>query len=169
LRRFDLSTVLDAKIGYMDYHEILPSLFVGSHPGSGEDIETLRQKGISAVLNLQTDSDMQHFKLDWDSLLTHYQARGIQLRRIPVQDFDPFDLQDKLPSCVSVMDDLIKSGHKVYLHCSAGTGRSPSVAIAYLSCCCGWDLDAAAAYVEECRPCAPNMEAIRVAMRASGK
>ncbi|MGH7847827.1 MAG: dual specificity protein phosphatase family protein [Candidatus Binatia bacterium] len=152
----------------MDYHEILPRLFVGSYPGSTEDIETLRRNGISAVLNLQTDSDVQHFKFDWDSLLARYKTCGIQLRRIPVRDFDTADLKDKLPACISALKDLIGSSHRVYLHCSAGTGRSPSVAIAYL-CCCGWDLDAAAAHVEQCRPCAPNMEAIRLAMRASGK
>ena len=163
MRSFGLHATMDC----MDYHQILPSLFVGSHPGNTEDIETLRQKGISAVLNLQTDSDMQHFKLDWDSLRTHYQACGIQLRHVPVRDFNSVDLQDRLPSCVSVLNDLISSGHIVYLHCSAGTGRSPSVAIAYLAWCCRWDLDAAAAHVEQCRPCAPNMEAIRLAMRAS--
>ena len=149
----------------MDYHQILPKLFVGSHPGSIEDIETLmRDAGVSAVLNLQTDDDMRYFNLDSDLLSAHYKSCGIELRRVPVRDFDALDLREKLPSCVAALDDLIVSARTVYLHCSAGAGRSPSVAIAYLCSCCGWGLDAAVAHVTQCRPCTPNIEVIRRAL-----
>jgi protein-tyrosine phosphatase len=149
----------------VNYHQILPTLFVGSHPERTEDIERLRREaGISAVLNLQTDQDMQYFKLQWDSLLLRYNSYGIELRRVPVRDFDAVDLQNKLPSCVSALNDLIESGYIVYLHCSAGTGRSPSVAIAYLSSCCGWDLEAAITHVMQCRPCTPSIDAIRLCL-----
>jgi protein-tyrosine phosphatase len=150
----------------MDYHPILSKLFVGSYPGSASDIEILkRQAAISAVLNLQTDDDMQHFNLDWNSLATHYQTCRIHPCRVPVRDLDPVDLQDKLPACVSALNELMESGHTVYLHCSAGAGRSPTVAVAYLSWCCGWDLDAAVAHVTQCRCCLPNIDAIRFATR----
>jgi hypothetical protein len=151
----------------MDYHRILPKLFIGSYPESADDIERLkREPGITAVLNLQTDDDMRYFKLDWDSLLDYYKSCGIVLRRIPVRDFDGVDLQRKLPACVSTFNDLLESGHMVYLHCSAGAGRSPTVAIAYLFWRCGWGLDQAVAYVIQCRPCSPNVEAIRLASGA---
>lgn len=152
----------------MDYHRILPKLFVGSHPASAGDIEILRREaGITAVLNLQTDDDMRHFKLDWNSLASRYSSCGIHLRRVPVRDFDPLDLKEKLPSCVSALKGLMDSAHTVYLHCSAGAGRSPTVAVAYLSWCCGWDLEAALDHVRQCRPCLPNVEAIRLAVRVS--
>ena len=42
----------------MDVSQILPNLFVGSYPGSPEDIDQLRQEfGITAVLNVQTDDE----------------------------------------------------------------------------------------------------------------
>jgi protein-tyrosine phosphatase len=148
----------------MDYHRILPKSFIGSHPENAEDIERLkREAGITAVLNLQTDDDMRHFKLDWDSLLHHYKNCGIVLRRVPVRDFDALDLHRKLPACVSALNSLLESGHTVYLHCSAGAGRSPTVAIAYLFWRCGWGLEQAVAHVTQCRPCSPNVEAIRLA------
>ena len=151
----------------MDYHQILPKLFIGSYPESEKAIERLkREAGVTAVLNLQTDDDMRYFKLDWDLLLHHYKSCGIVLRRVPVRDFDAVDLQRKLPACVSTFNDLHESGHTVYLHCSAGAGRSPTVAIAYLFWRCGWGLDQAVAYVIECRPCSPNVDAIRLASMA---
>lgn len=151
----------------MDYHQILPSLFVGSYPGNALDIERLqRESGITAVLSLQTDEDIEHFDLDWHSLLTHYKSCGIEVRRVAVRDFDAGDLQEKLPACVSTLNELMQSGHTVYLHCSAGAGRSPTVAIAYLFWCDGWNLDSAVDHVQQCRPCSPSIEAIRFAAKA---
>jgi hypothetical protein len=43
----------------------------------------------------------------------------------------PPDLRKNLPRAVGVLDKLIKDDRKVYLHCTAGVGRSPSVAVAY--------------------------------------
>jgi len=148
----------------MDYHRILPKLFIGSYPESAEEIERLkRETGVTAVLNLQTDDDMRYFKLDWDLLVKAYKSSGIELHRLAVRDFDAVDLQQKLPACVSALNDLLESGHTVYLYCSAGAGRSPTVAIAYLFWRHGWGLDQAVAHVMQCRPCSPNVEAIRLA------
>jgi protein-tyrosine phosphatase len=148
----------------MDYRQILPKLFIGTYVETAADFERLkRETGVTAVLNLQTDDDMRYFKLDWNSLLHYYKSCGIELRRVPVRDFDAVDLQDKLPACVSTLNSLLESGHMVYLHCSAGAGRSPTVAIAYLFWRHGWGLDQAVAHVLQCRPCSPNVEAIRLA------
>jgi len=106
---------------------------------------------------------MRYFKLDWDSLLNYYKTCSIELRHVAVRDFDAVDLQKKLSACVSALNDLLESGHTVYLHCSAGAGRSPTVAIAYLFWRYGWGLDQAVAHVIQCRPCSLNVEAIRLA------
>ncbi len=151
----------------MDYHQILPKLFIGTYVETAADLERLRREtAVTAVLNLQTDDDMRYFNLDWDSLLAHYKSCGIELRRVPVRDFDAVDLQQNLPICVSALSSLLESGHTVYLHCSAGTGRSPTVAIAYLFWRYGWSLDQAVAHVTQRRPCSPNVEAIRRASAA---
>ena len=150
----------------MNYTQILPQFCFGSHPEGTDDIDRLRQEtGITAVFNLQTDDDMRCVDLAWGPLEAHYIACGIELCRVPVRDFDPVDLQEKLPKCVRSLDRLLSAGHAVYLHCTAGTGRSPTVAIAYLHWCRGWDLDRAVAYVKERRPCSPNLDAIRQAVR----
>ncbi len=148
----------------MEYAQILPHLFVGSHPSNAEDVEKLRREsGITAILNLQTDDDMRSLGLAWEPLEAHYRACGVELARLPVRDFDPLDLRQKLPECVRVLDSLLRAGHSVYLHCTAGTGRSPTVAIAYLHWCLGWGLDEAIVYVKQLRQTSPNLEAIRLA------
>lgn len=79
----------------------------------------------------------------------------------PVRDFDTADLQRNLPLCVAVLDHMLKASHTVFLHCTAGTGRSPTVAVGYLHWCLAWPLDRALAHVRNCRDCSPNVEALR--------
>jgi protein-tyrosine phosphatase len=69
----------------------------------------------------------------------------------------------KLPECVRTLDELLAAGHLVYLLCTAGTDRSPTVAIAHLYRCRGWKLDEASVYVTDRRQCSPNPEAILAA------
>ena len=147
----------------MGHNAILSNLFVGSCPRNGADIEGLKQLGVTAVLNLQTDDDMAHLDLNWAAIETCHQAFGVEVRRVPVRDYDHKDLCKKLPACVQALAELIQQGHTVYVHCTAGSGRSPSVVIAYLHWEGKWDLDKAESHVQQCRPCAPDMEAIRQA------
>jgi protein-tyrosine phosphatase len=116
----------------MEYTQILENLYVGSFPRTPKDIDTLKAANITAVFNLQTKDDEAYWNIDWQSLHDHYQSQGIEVQRIPVRDFDPVDLQEKLPACVRELNDLLSTGHTVYLHCTAGAGRSPTAAIAYL-------------------------------------
>lgn len=148
----------------MDYAQVLSRLFVGSHPQTIDDVERLRRESaITAVLNLQTDDDMCSVNLTWEPLEAHYGASGIELRRVPVKE-EPIEIREKLPNCVRQLDQLLAAGHTVYLHCTAGVGRSPTVAVAYLHWCLGWGFDVAVAYVKQLRQCSPHLEAIQLAV-----
>jgi protein-tyrosine phosphatase len=145
----------------MDYNQIIPNLYVGSCPKAREDIIVLKKINVSAVLNLQTADDERYMKIKWRTLERHYESCGIKVRRLQVRDFDPEDLEEKLPACIRELHDLLSAGHIVYLHCTAGCGRSPTVAIAYLTWHHGMTLTDACEYVRCRRDCSPTVEAIR--------
>jgi len=148
----------------MDVDQILPQVYVGSCPISAGDVDLLaRQFRISAVLNVQTDEDMAYWGIGWEQLAGVYRDSGMEVRRVPVEDFDPEDLRRKLPDCVRALDELLRAGHVVYVHCSAGKNRSPSTVVAYLHWVVGWDLDAAFSHVTAHRWCQPYFESIRAA------
>ncbi len=150
----------------MDHSQVLPHLFVGSCPRSPEDIDRLKSEaGISAVVNVQTDGDLDYWEIDWPQLEAHYRNVGVEVRRVSVQDFSPDALRDNLPRCVEAVDDLLKNGHTVYVHCNVGINRSPSICIAYLHWIEGRTLDDAVDQVTRCRDCDPYVEAIRLAGR----
>lgn len=145
----------------MQVDVILPQLLVGSCPRSRTDIDQLKDGfGVTAVLNLQTDADFQYAGIDWQDLSSYYQQLGIDVRRAPVRDFDPGALRDNLPACVSQLDELLRSGRTVYVHCTAGINRSPSTIIAYLYWVQRQELGEAVWLVTSRHPCDPYVTAI---------
>lgn len=148
----------------LTYAQILPRLYIGSHPRTINDIERLRREaGITAVLNIHTDDDMRSVNLDFPPLEAHYRACTVILRRSPMVE-EQLELRAKLCHAIQALDELLAEGHTVYLHCTAGIGRAPTVAIGYLHTCLGWDWDEAIAHVKLARQCAPHVEALRLAI-----
>jgi protein-tyrosine phosphatase len=139
------------------------TLFIGSCPITAGDIAHLKDQGITAVLNLQTDEDLLHRDIDWPAMEAAYRQLGMEVRRYPIEDFSPSDMRQKLRPCVRILTGQIHAGHVVYLHCNAGINRSPTVAVAYLHWVEKWDLHAAHAHVTSCRPCDPYVQEIRLA------
>ena len=117
--------------------------------------------GISAVLNLQTDSEFHLLGIDWPRLEQAYDAAGIAVWRQPITDFDRDDLVIRLPAAVRSLADMLDSGHRVYVHCTAGMERSPAVVIAYLAWHRGPDLASALAEVKAARRCKPFEDALQ--------
>jgi protein-tyrosine phosphatase len=148
----------------MTLTEILPQLFVGCCPQDRTDIEFLKANhGITAVLSLQTDDDFVSWGIDWQEMEAAYRDCGIELRRVPVEDFNPDELRRKLPACVEALDGLLRQGHKVYVHCSGGVNRSPSTVVAYLHWVREMSLSEAVDFVMKRHPCDPYVEVIRMA------
>jgi protein-tyrosine phosphatase len=133
---------------------VVPNLFVGPDPRDIEDFEHLRSLKITAILSLQTEDDLRNRGAGWERKSA--MAAGLAFRNVPVQDFDSADLQRKLPECVFALDGMLKAGHSVYVHCTAGVSRSPTVAAAYLHWCLDWPLKRALARVRKVRHCSPN-------------
>jgi len=148
----------------MEYAQVTSRLYVGSHPQSIGDIETLQNiLAITAILNLQTDEDMAAANLNWQRLESYYKTCSVSLHRMPMKE-EQVVLRERLLPCVERVDDLLAAGLTVYLHCTAGIGRSPTVAIGYLHRCLGWEMDAAVRYVKQVRQCSPHLEALRLAV-----
>jgi protein-tyrosine phosphatase len=149
----------------MEIDEVLPNLSIGCCPRTVDEIEALKERGVTAVLNLQTDEDLEKHGIDWLDLRARYFALGLDVRRAPIRDFDDNSLRDNLPAAVQALTELLDGGHCVFIHCNAGVNRSPSVVICYLHWVQGWELEKAARHVQACHRCAPVMEVIWRATR----
>ena len=77
INRVDINFVADFKFNKMGSFPI----YVGPYPQNEQDIKTLAENGITAVLNVQTDRDIKHRQVDYIHLQTCYRENNIQLER----------------------------------------------------------------------------------------
>eukprot|EP00850_Spirogloea_muscicola_P015325 SM000116S24246 [mRNA] locus=s116:381579:383045:+ [translate_table: standard] len=145
----------------MYYTPITNNIIVGSQPQNIEDIEQLHREGVKVILNLQQDKDIAYWGTDFNAILRKCEELGIRHVRRPAKDFDPHSLRHELPGAVGVVDHHVSKGEKVYIHCTAGLGRAPAVAIAYLFWFQDMDMGTAYHFLTSKRPCGPKKEAIR--------
>tara|TARA_B110000977_G_scaffold34511_1_gene46110 strand:+ start:1264 stop:1836 length:573 start_codon:yes stop_codon:yes gene_type:complete len=116
------------------------------------------------MFDTQQEKDKEHWGVDFGALKWQMEQRDILHVHKPFVDFNADSLREGLPTAVAAMDKALRDGHKVYCHCTAGMGRSPGVAIAYLYWCLDFDsLDQAYDFLTTRRPCGPKKESIRAA------
>ena len=86
------------------------------------DVPKLAEAGIKGVVNTCEE---------YAGPFAQYERHGIEQFRMPTIDFTHPKLDD-VSRAVDFMDTQIEQGHKVYVHCKAGRGRSATVAICWL-------------------------------------
>lgn len=111
---------------------VTDTVAVGPYPQGRDDAAHLAEAGVTAVLNVQTDDDLRQRGLDLGVLEAMLRSAGLALARVPIVDFDADDLAARLPEATARLEDLLARGHRVYVHCTAGMGRSPAVVVAHL-------------------------------------
>ena len=123
-------------------------LYVGPRPwkegssgsGAAESIGSLvKDAAITAIVDLNADETEERAAKDG----------GLTYRGIHVTDDGKPLSPSILDSASRAVEELLDSGHRVYLHCTFGRGRSPTVAAAYLIASRGMSALAARAWIEE--------------------
>ncbi len=109
----------------MDYSEIITGLlWVGSAP-SREDLTQLKNEIGEGLVVLDLNRSVE--EEGWCKEL------GVAYDdRIPEIDDAPPIPASKLKLVARIIDEDVSAGRKVFLHCTAGRGRSPTCAAAYL-------------------------------------
>ena len=107
---------------------------IGSCPVVPDDVDRIRDDtGVTALLSLQSDDCRRALGIDQRQLAEHASRRALVFVGAPFRDFDPADQRNRLPDAVRTLSSLLRSGHRVYVHCTAGINRSPLVVLAYLT------------------------------------
>ena len=70
-----------------------------------------------------------------DPIPSEAREAGIHHKRIPVEDVDYADLLIHLPSACHFIDQALRSGGVVLVHCVQGISRSAAVVAAYCQSC----------------------------------
>ncbi|CAD5164083.1 unnamed protein product [Musa acuminata subsp. malaccensis] len=166
----DMTKAMGAVLTYrhelgMNYNFIYPGLIVGSCLQTPSDVDKLRKIGVKTIFCLQKDSDLEYFGVDIGAIREYaMQCGDIEHLRAEIRDFDAFDLRMRLPAVVSKLYKAInRNGGVTYVHCTAGLGRAPAVALAYMFWVKGYELNEGHQLLQSKRACFPKLAAIKSA------
>lgn len=113
------------------YTNITERILCGPYPEE-QDIIEFQKKGISAILNLQTQGNMNALGIDDEKIRNLCEKVKIDYVNIPIYDTVKLN-PGKCLKAASVLDELLrKNKGKIYVHCTEGVNRSPAVLILYL-------------------------------------
>ncbi len=119
--------------------------------GLAESIEQLNQSGVKAIVTALTTEEMQSKNVE--AIGTLAQAQGMLWVHLPIEDDSVPDQQftQHWPSVCVQLQDLLKQGHKVALHCMGGSGRTGLLA-GHLLLDMDWTLETIISQVQALRP-----------------
>ena len=136
---------------FLSYSRITPEIYVGPQYKLGGK-QLLEREGILYCVNMRVEfDDAEH---------------GLALKNychLPTVDDTPPSMEH-LQHGIAFITDAVSNGGKVYIHCSAGVGRAPTMAAAYFLSI-GHSLDEAVGMIEQVRPfiniMTPQMELLQ--------
>jgi hypothetical protein len=147
----------------INFDLITDGIFVGTCPASTVDVQRLKQAGITAILNMQTDRDFNVNGINWPMLEKNYHQSGISSYRYPIIDFDDDDMLSLIGGAAKLLDEITKNHPRIYVHCTAGQQRSPSAVITWLAWQKNHALENAINIVMKARKCDPPLHVLRKA------
>lgn len=115
--------VVDNVKFFVDCDEIHPNLFVGNG-SAAKNIEYLKLVGITHVINMAEG--------EVDTNADFYQKDNIEYLGVSITDSPSTQIHTLFDVVTKFMEDCIKEGGKVLVHCFMGYSRSATCAIAYL-------------------------------------
>lgn len=132
----------------IDTNQILPGLWLGSI-ASVKNYRCLETAGFTHIISVMTYEEIAERDIEI--------PERIVWTIISVEDDGVEHLYSHLESATISIDNILKAGGRVLVHCMDGISRSPTVIIAYIMWRLGLRLIAALVYVRERRPCVdPN-------------
>lgn len=119
------------------YWVVPGALMAGEYPGDRDAAVALRKlsglltAGISAFLDLTEAGELTPYQ---PVLAELAQQTGVdyRYRRLPIRDLDIPDRPEHMRDILSQVEQWRTEGHKVYVHCWGGVGRTGTVVGCYL-------------------------------------
>lgn len=135
------------------FNEVYPGILLGNGP-TAIDIFRLKQLGVTHVLNCACGKEPEYGMINTSQ--RYYTSSGIKFMGIVAYDMSSFNISPYFNDVANFMDDCLRRGGRVYVHCKMGISRSATCVIAYLMIKKGMTAQEAVRLVRSRREIIPN-------------
>jgi atypical dual specificity phosphatase len=126
----------------LNWGQITTHIVIGTGPMTPDDLRRIHfETNVSGVLSLQHDDCLAYWGINYVTMYSTGIELGLMMERCPIRDFNVPDMRRRLPAAILMLSNLLVHGHRVYVHCTAGMGRAPTVVLGYLTMVEGYSPD----------------------------
>ncbi|XP_034950054.1 dual specificity protein phosphatase 3 [Chelonus insularis] len=111
----------------IDCDEVYPGIFIGD-ASTAKNREYLMRIGVTHVVNAAEGNRFGHVNTNQN----YYSTTPIKYLGLPLTDLPSVDISQYFNVVANFIDDAIRSGGKVFVHCMLGISRSSTCVIAFL-------------------------------------
>ena len=137
----------------LNWNVVRHDLVVGSCPREPSDLDALRlETRVSAVLSVQHDECLEKQGIDYPRQVRLRPPARLDDGTLSLARFRSRRSAARPAGGGARVVGLLRQGHRVYVHCTAGINRSPLVVLAYLTLVEGIGLEEAMTLLVRARP-----------------
>lgn len=132
--------------------QISDQLYLGAIPlRNWNHIEKISALGVTAILSINEEHEFNDQLFAKPVKSEDWKKRHMQVLKISSPDLEPMPAE-KMATAVHYVMQQVKLGNQVYMHCTAGRGRSASVAICTVAKMQGISLEQSMQQIKAKRP-----------------
>ncbi|KAF7493148.2 Dual specificity phosphatase DUPD1 [Sarcoptes scabiei] len=135
----------------IDCHEVFPNIIVGN-AFAALSKSFLKDIGVTHVLNCALNQFLNEVHLNED----YYRDTNIRFKGFELDDICSENITRCFEEANNFIDDCLRNGGKILIHCLAGVSRSATITIAYLMMRHAMTLEEAIKEVKQNRRICPN-------------
>lgn len=127
-----LGELLLYSLGVFDWYNVVDdNLILGAIPIQEIHADELQRMNLSLVVSVVEPFELEAVTLGGRPITGEFWKKiGVDHRILPSPDFLPPHI-DVLADGAKLLDEYLREGKRVYVHCKSGRGRSASVIMAY--------------------------------------
>ncbi len=129
-------------------HIYLGAMPIQSHITSRDDLQTLKELKIDAILSVVECYENHTTGYTYSPIIA--ESSDIMFVQIPIPDFEMIEVE-KVDLCIDFIDYIVKQNKKIYISCRVGKSRSSFILMCYFKKILGYTSEDAYNFIKSKR------------------
>lgn len=126
--------------------KVTSNIFIGNKYAILEKEDVFKENNIDVVISALTEEEYE------DDMIGPEDFENLEWHRFDIDDCQFFDIYSYLFEVHFIIQEAVRDGKRIFIHCAAGVSRSATLLLAYFMLEKGMQCDDAVEYLKKYRP-----------------